>query len=63
MNFQYVLPGWEESATDAGVLQNALLGEDPLIVPQGNQWSVLCLTRLTQLCIYFNKVFIFISIN
>ncbi|XXG68293.1 hypothetical protein AAC387_Pa06g1412 [Persea americana] len=40
MNFHYVLPGWEGSATDARVLQNAFLGEDPLIVPQGKYYLV-----------------------
>ena len=53
MNFHYVLPRWEGSATDARVLQNALLGEDPLIVPQGNRCSVICLQNFAQLFFFF----------
>ena len=63
MNFHYVLLGWEGSATDARVLQNTLLGEDPLIVLQGNRCSVLCLTHFAQLSLYFNKEFFCISIH
>ena len=37
LNFQYVLPGWEGSTTDARVLQNALSRPDPLVVPRGNE--------------------------
>lgn len=35
MKFQYVLPGWEGSATDARILQHALSRPDGLIVPPG----------------------------
>jgi len=40
LNFQYVLPGWEGSATDARVLQNALSRPDPLVVPRGRYYLV-----------------------
>ncbi|XXG72941.1 hypothetical protein AAC387_Pa07g1930 [Persea americana] len=40
LNFQYVLPGWEGSATDARVLQNALGRPDPLVVPRGRYYLV-----------------------
>ncbi|RWR98177.1 protein ALP1-like protein [Cinnamomum micranthum f. kanehirae] len=39
-NFKYVLPGWEGSATDARVLQNALTRGDPLVVPPGRYYLV-----------------------
>ncbi|RWR77272.1 protein ALP1-like protein [Cinnamomum micranthum f. kanehirae] len=38
LKFQYVLPGWEGSATDARVLQNALTRGDPLVVPPGRYY-------------------------
>lgn len=36
LNFQYVHPGWEGSATDARVLQSSLAHAEPLHVPAGN---------------------------
>ncbi|RWR80284.1 putative nuclease HARBI1 [Cinnamomum micranthum f. kanehirae] len=40
LNFQYVLPGWEGSATDARVLQNALARPDPLVIPRGRYYLI-----------------------
>ena len=37
LKFTYVLPGWEGSASDSRILNNALTREiDNLIVPQGS---------------------------
>ena len=36
LKFTYVLPGWEGSASDSRILENALSREDNLKVPQGN---------------------------
>lgn len=34
--FTYVLPGWEGSASDSRIINNALTREDKLSVPLGN---------------------------
>ena len=37
LKFKYILPGWERSASDSRILDNALTREmDKLIVPQGD---------------------------
>lgn len=36
LKFTYVLPGWEGSAADSKVLRDALVRQDPLVVPKGN---------------------------
>ena len=36
LRFTYVLPGWEGSAADSRILDNALHREDKLRVPKGN---------------------------
>ena len=35
MKFTYVLPGWEETASDLRILKTALSREDPLRIPEG----------------------------
>ena len=35
LKFMYVLPGWEDSASDSRILDSALSREDNLNVPQG----------------------------
>eukprot|EP00268_Persea_americana_P014904 TRINITY_DN16749_c1_g1_i1.p1 TRINITY_DN16749_c1_g1~~TRINITY_DN16749_c1_g1_i1.p1 ORF type:complete len:123 (-),score=4.28 TRINITY_DN16749_c1_g1_i1:176-544(-) len=40
MKFQYVMPGWEGSATDAQILQHALSRPHGLIVPPGRYYLV-----------------------
>ena len=39
LKFTYVLPGWEGSASNSRILDNALMRDfDKLIVPQGDYW-------------------------
>ena len=39
LKFTYVLPGWEGSASDSRILDNALMRySDKLIIPQGDYW-------------------------
>ncbi|KAL8499776.1 hypothetical protein ACS0TY_019673 [Phlomoides rotata] len=38
MRFVYVLPGWEDSATDCRILRNAILRSNGLKVPMGNYY-------------------------
>ncbi|KAL3502327.1 hypothetical protein ACH5RR_036776 [Cinchona calisaya] len=40
MKFPYILPGWEESVADSKVLCDALVRQDPLIVPNGKYFLV-----------------------
>ncbi|XP_058072322.1 uncharacterized protein LOC131221170 [Magnolia sinica] len=40
LKFQYVLAGWEGSASDARVLQSALTREDKLFIPNGKYYVV-----------------------
>ncbi|XP_020250663.1 uncharacterized protein LOC109828037 isoform X2 [Asparagus officinalis] len=37
LKFTYVLAGWEGSASDSRVLNNALIRQDKLFVPQGDE--------------------------
>ena len=44
LKFAYVLSGWEGSATDSRILQNALQRPNGLKVPQGQFYSPLAMT-------------------
>jgi hypothetical protein len=35
MKFTYVLPGWEDTASDSRILKDALSREDSLKIPEG----------------------------
>jgi len=35
MKFTYVLVGWEGTTSDSRIINDALIREDPLIVPEG----------------------------
>jgi len=35
MKFTYVLAGWEGTASDSRILKDALVRDDPLVIPEG----------------------------
>jgi len=35
MKFTYVLAGWEGTSSDSRILKDALVRDDPLVIPEG----------------------------
>jgi len=45
MKFTYVLAGWEGTTSDSRILKDALIREDPLLIPEGElevMWPTVC---------------------
>ena len=45
MKFTYVLVGWEGITSDSRILKDALIREDPLLIPEGELeviWPTVC---------------------
>lgn len=59
MKFQYVLPGWEGSATDARILQHALSRPDGLIIPTGTKSLIIMFNPILRSSwMYGNRVYV-----